>query len=61
MQAIPVNSGVPKECNEPEQFAAANCSERQSVAAKSAQNNHFSLSLGHARFGFLVKKIFFGD
>jgi hypothetical protein len=60
MQAIPVNSECPKKgCNDSEQVGPR----RLLVGAAKGRgeicpSNHFCFFLGHARFGFLVKKIF---
>jgi hypothetical protein len=58
MQAIPVNSGVPTRCNVSEQFAAAIANWGGQTPQRNLPSNHFRFFLGHACFGFLVKKIF---
>jgi hypothetical protein len=59
MQAIPVNSGVPQRMqrcpsSSPRQLLIGAAKRRGEICP----SNYFRVFLGHARFGFLVKKIF---
>jgi len=60
MQAIPVNSGAPQKdptipSSSPRRLLIGAAKRRGEICP----SNCFRVFLGHARFGFLVKKIFF--
>jgi hypothetical protein len=61
MQAIPVNSGVPKGCNDSEQFAAAITNWGGQTSRRNLPEQPFSV-LPRARvFRFSSQENFFGD